>query len=234
MNGIDSTPPSAGRPAAADGRSRDTDSAPHFEARLRAAQADTSPPPSVSQAAREPGVSAPPTGTTRTSRPPPSKEDAHGRAAAPPLAHRPPAHGQQRSRRDERETMDSPNLLALLAATQPPIVPTGAEVASANAPQALTPHDVAATVAAAWVESPTGAVQVEASGSRWTFALADPLTPLATLRVSGDPESGWALRLTSGQGLPARQLAGRVERLRQRLLARGQPVTQLDIDEEGD
>jgi hypothetical protein len=138
---------------------------------------------------------------------------------------------EERSPRRQRDRPEEAGLLALLAAAPPPWAtpaPTGAGTAE---PPGLTPHDIAATVAAAWVETPPDAADASLGGSQWTFAFDDPLTPLAALRLGGDPAAGWTLRVTGAPGFAPQQLAQRAERLRRRLLARGQPVSQLDIDE---
>jgi len=142
----------------------------------------------------------------------------------------------ERSPRRQHERPEDGSLLALLASMPSLLVTTVPPDAQAAAPASLTPNDVAATVAAAWMASPSDGAASHASatgsGSQWTFALEDPLTPLGVLRVSGDPDAGWMLRVTAAQGMAPHHLAGRAERLRQRLLARGQPVTRLDVDEE--
>lgn len=130
---------------------------------------------------------------------------------------------------------DGVPLQTLLAAAHPlaaPAPPAGDAVAapSSTAP-ALTPHDVAASVQGAWLRE-TRLPTADGVASQWTFALGDPLTPLAALRVSASADGGWALQLTAGQGLPASQLAPHVDRLRQRLRARGQAVERLEVDDD--
>ncbi len=106
--------------------------------------------------------------------------------------------------------------------------------AAAAGPEVLTPHDVAASVSAAWVEQAPQLPGAAAAGEQWTFSIGDPMTPLAALRITGDATRGWALRLSAGAGLPAQQLAAQGARLRERLSARGHAVQRLDVDDEED
>jgi hypothetical protein len=123
-------------------------------------------------------------------------------------------------------------LQTLLAAAHPLQASDGATpTATASAP--LTPQDVAASVTQAWLHETTApSATAPDAGSQWTFELGDPLTPLAALRVSGDATTGWALQLTAGNGLPARELAAQAQRLRQRLQARGQAVDRVEVDDD--
>jgi hypothetical protein len=142
------------------------------------------------------------------------------------------AHGNTRRRRDTPQPPDGVALQTLLAAAHP-LLAASADAAAAAAPSALTPHDVAASVTQAWLREPSSQDAAgTARGAQWTFTLGDPLTPLASLRISGDAAAGWGLRLTSGNGLPARELALHTERLRRRLRARGQAVDRLEVDDD--
>ncbi|MED5621619.1 hypothetical protein [Ideonella sp. BN130291] len=105
--------------------------------------------------------------------------------------------------------------------------------AAAPAPQsAITPHDVAATVTGAWLQEPPRSAFAALEPAHWTFTLGDAMTPLASLRVSGDAAAGWNLQLTPARGTSAQALAERGERLRARLQARGQRVHDLTIEDE--
>lgn len=154
----------------------------------------------------------------------------HAHARRANAAHAAPARAGDPPRRHDAAG-DGVPLQTLLAAAHPlPAAPDAPGTASSTAP-ALTPHDVAASVQGAWLRE-TPQPPAGAAASQWTFALGDPLTPLAALRVSGTPGAGWALRLTAGQGWPAGALAVHADRLRQRLRARGQVVERLDIDDD--
>jgi len=142
------------------------------------------------------------------------------------------AHGSTRRRADTPQPPDGVALQTLLAAAHP-LLPASADASAAATPSALTPHDVAASVTQAWLREPSSQDAAgSARGAQWTFTLGDPLTPLASLRISGDAAAGWGLRLTSGNGLPARELALHTERLRRRLRARGQAIDRLEIDDD--
>jgi hypothetical protein len=143
----------------------------------------------------------------------------------------------QRSARRHADTPQPPEGIALqtlLAAAHPLLAGAGdGAAATAPAPCALTPQDVAASVTQAWLREPSTHDVAGVDGSaRWTFTLGDPLTPLAALHISGDPTAGWGLQLTAGNGLPARELAAHTERLRRRLRARGQAVDRLEVDDD--
>jgi len=215
MNLIDGgSPLSSGGQLSGDACAPDADAAPTFESRLRAAQQTAEPMEEDSELARD---------------------DPPGRLPARPAPHRVAPHAERSPRRPQEQPEDGspPAWLASTPSLPATTVPPDAQAA---APSPLTPNDVAAAVAVAWVASPSGSATGHAgflgTEAQWTFALEDPLTPLALLRVSGDPAAGWTLRVTAGQGLSPHHLAGRAERLRRRLLARGQPVARLDVDEE--
>jgi hypothetical protein len=114
--------------------------------------------------------------------------------------------------------------LLLGAAAWPPLQRAAASQAEgAAAPLELTPHDLAATVRSLHRQEP-GLRDGEA---QWTLRLEDPLTPLASLRISGDALKGWRLQLTAAPGSPPQLLARHTARLAERLQARGQPVREL-------
>jgi hypothetical protein len=126
--------------------------------------------------------------------------------------------------------------LLLTARLQPPqIQPAGQAVQqlerpAAPAPQEMTPHDLRASLATAWLQASD---PVGLAPDQWHFALAaDAHTPLAALRLSGDAVNGWSLHVTASRGVAAQQLQDRGERLRSRLQARGQNVRELRIDDE--
>jgi hypothetical protein len=99
-------------------------------------------------------------------------------------------------------------------------------------PNSLTRHDLVATVTSAWLqEAPTSAFAA-LEPAHWTFTLGDAMTPLAALRISGDAVAGWHLQLTASRGTSSQALAERGERLRTRLLERGQRVEGLTVDDE--
>ena len=154
---------------------------------------------------------------------------------------RPRAHGPnhdrtpQRNVRKHADTTRPPEGVALqtLLAAAHPLLAGASDTVAAPTPSTLTPHDVAASVTQAWLREPSAQdVAGIDRNAQWTFTLGDPLTPLAALRISGDAAAGWGLQLTAGNGLPARDLAAYTERLRRRLLARGQAVDRLEVDDD--
>ncbi|MEW6704692.1 MAG: hypothetical protein AB1430_07570 [Pseudomonadota bacterium] len=120
----------------------------------------------------------------------------------------------------------------------PPAGPAPSQAAApatATTPAAaasLTPHDLAATLASAWVQEPASVPAPGLAPDRqWTFGLQDPMTPLALLRISGDARQGWHLQLGAAPGVAPRELALRAEQLRSRLQARGLQVQALAVDD---
>jgi hypothetical protein len=177
--------------------------------------------------------------------PRPQPADDH-RPPAPP--HEPAAHAPLRQRFEDRlnraaqaDTGDAPveavPLQALLAFTAWPgaLLPPQAPPAPAAPPPAdITPHDLAATVQSLSVRLPPVTPTHVPQATQWTFGLADALTPLATLRVSGDAVQGWRLHLTPAAGMAPQLLAVRAEKLRSRLQARGHALADLQVDNEED
>ena len=235
-----------------------TDKASPTQPRMDPAHASSTPAPQASLAsprAQAPAPTPPPAARTAAT---PRHPDAQPRASTPmthadaaqprasaaadPRDERSRAHAPgherapQRNLRKHGDTTPPPEgvaLQTLLAAAHPLLAGAGDTApAAASTPSALTPHDVAASVAQAWLREPAAQDAAgEARSAQWTFTLGDPLTPLAALRISGDAAAGWGLQLTAGNGLPARDLAAYTERLRQRLRARGQAVDRLEVDD---
>jgi hypothetical protein len=133
-------------------------------------------------------------------------------------------------RKDEPAAPNADGLQALLTAHR--LQPALPEAPAPVSPVSLTAHDVVASVSAAWLESPPADALHAGADTRWTFALGDTRSPLATLRLDGDAQRGWAVQLTATPGVSAQQLAAHTERLRLRLVARGQAVRSVEVDED--
>ncbi len=199
-----------------------------FEEHLEGAssRADAEPPPHPQAASIEKPIARH------------ERHAAHAQAkATPEPARSRRAVGDDEQPHDDAPPADVPLAALLLAARlQPPqMQPVGQAVPqlerpAAPAPQEMTPHDLRASLATAWMQASD---PVGLTPDQWHFALAaDAHTPLAALRLSGDAVNGWALHVTAARGVAAQQLQDRGERLRSRLQARGQSVRELRIDDE--
>ena len=126
---------------------------------------------------------------------------------------------------DPQPAAEAATLLALLGAvTWPPLqhaAPLKPE--ALPVPLEITPHDLAATVRSLQRQEPG----LHDGEVRWTVHIEDPLTPLSSLRISGDALQGWRLQLIAAPGSPPQLLARHTGRLATRLQSRGQPVREL-------
>lgn len=224
MNTIPPRPSAASdaAPPSQDHRGNDGDLRDRFEQHLQSREHADAPPVGRETAQRRERPRDDPRAAADT-------ESRHAVALTWADAHAPLK--QRRERDDDGSDDGAASLQALLAAQRVQDASGSMNAAAAPAATTLTPHDVAATVSAAWVQdAPTALGALQAP--QWTFALGDALTPLATLKVSGDASQGWALQITAGRQVPAQQLAARAERLRLRLVARGQAVHTVDVEDD--